>query len=285
MRSSTRCRRRCRGRLGKSLTAGLWRSCRSGRPWSSETCLRLKAFWFNILFDFVHGVGRQLHFEVLVQRVTDHVFELGKDFGSVHKCGVKKMRFNRTPLALAWLVIGMVWLLGLYFGYFQSSQFSPILLLIWNFSLSAIESTVRRSDIRQRGLLALSEAYSRCNGIYVMATLASSEEIYSKAYRDFEAWLTSTREAIQEFFSVDASEAFMVIGNETPGTMVLQLRQLHSFNEANRQVMLQWLEAYSGRLHQLMNQAPAIKRSWWLTPLAAPKSSSTLSTASSPAPK
>ena len=195
------------------------------------------------------------------------------------------MRFKFTPLQIASFIGLLALLAGFYVENFRTSNYFVAFLVIWNFLPSAIESAMRRSEIRQRGSLALSEAYSRCNGIYVMATLASNVEIYSKAYQDLEAWLTSTQKVIQEYFSVDAAETFMVIGNETAGTMVLQLRQLRLYNEANRQVVLQWLEVYSARLHELMQQAPAIKRSWWLTPLTGPTSPSAPRTASSPSPK
>lgn len=139
---------------------------------------------------------------------------------------------------------------------------------------------MRRSEIRQLALIRLLEAYSRYTSISLMLRLASSEEAYNQAYREFRDWFNGTFETVRESFSVDDAETFRVIGNETAATMVLQLNQLRAYSEANRETLLQSLQVYGVRLRELMKQVPTIQRSWWLTPLIAPKSPSALPSAS-----
>lgn len=185
-----------------------------------------------------------------------------------------------TPLQLTSVVIGAAGLIALYFGYFPDSPYATLLIPLWIFLLSTVESTMRRSEIRQLALIRLLEAYSRYNSINLMLRLASSEEAYNQAYREFMDWFNSTLETVQETFSVDDAETFRVIGNETASTMVLQLNQLRPYTQANREMLLQSLEVYGVRLRELMKQVPTIQRSWWLTPLIAPKSPSALPSAS-----
>ncbi len=195
------------------------------------------------------------------------------------------MRFYSTPIQLLSLIIWTAALIGLYLGWFDQSQWILPVLMLWNILTSTMESTARRSETQQRRLIAFMEARSRYNAIYVMATLSFNEEVYRKVHLDFEHWLNDTHEAIREFFSVEEAERFRVIGNETPATMVLHLNQLRTYSDANKQMLLQWLDVYGVRLNELMKQIPTIPPSWWLTPLVAPRSLSVPSTASSPAPR
>jgi len=195
------------------------------------------------------------------------------------------MRFNSTPIYLLSLIIFTAASIGLYRGWFDQSQWILPVLMLWNFFTWTMESTARRSETQQRRLIAFMEATSRYNAIYVMATLSFDEEVYRKVHLDFERWLNDTHEAIRAFFSVEEAERFRVIGNETPATMVLHLNQLRAYSDANKQVLLQWLDVYGVRLNELMKQTPAINPSWWLTPLVSPKSLSVPPPASSPSPR
>ena len=195
------------------------------------------------------------------------------------------MRFYSTPIQLLSLIIWTAALIGLYLGWFDQSQWILPVLMLWNILTSTMESTARRSETQQRRLIAFMEARSRYNAIYVMATLSFNEEVYRKVHLDFEHWLNDTHEAIREFFSVEEAERFRVIGNETPATMVLHLNQLRAYSDANKQVLLQWLDVYGVRVNELLKQIPTITPSWWLTPLVAPKSLSVPPTASSPSPR
>jgi hypothetical protein len=193
------------------------------------------------------------------------------------------MRVNYTPLQLVSGFVSVAGLIALYFGWIEVSQNLILFFLLWNALSWALESTGRRSDVQQRGLIALVDASSRYTRISVMLMLASNEDTYKKAHEDFTDWFNSTFDTVREFFSLEEAERFRVIGNETPATMVLQLNQLRPYTERNKEILSQQLAIYGDRLSELLKLVPSIKKSF--TVPVVPMSPSARPSASLPGPK